>query len=495
MLINCQYPTIIRIPEFNKLITQGFTEIYYKSKCILRLNHKQVKLALSNSYISIPELQINQGYELNDLNNNKQNLPQYVKNVYQFHTVNGIITKIYSEDYLKIVKPNRSQYHRIFSISYEEITNYTIVNPLTGEFKEIFQLVDCCHCVLCQKKRRNRISSRAVLESINHQNPPLFVTLTYSQEHYNFDVKDVTNHTREIQLFNKRLRKALQPYQLTYKYIFVSEFGSKFGRLHYHALLFGLNEPELMELENNQTIYRKPDAPKQVYKLTNIISKAWNKGIIELEEAKDLSGKYVSKYIGKSSDGKQTKVLKSIKLGAKFLTQDKIEEIRQNTSKNSFYVLVNNNIEEIPLYSWIATKVYPSLARQLSQEFRELLFKTYKDLVYYDTNFYLYRRTTNSAYYKPFMEKYGKFIKLLGYDDLIPKADKTEHNHFTFVRLNQNINKLNTYNYDIDEVIRINDLRNEHIELSNIIDYDVDYNSYIENQYIAARQNAEKDCQ
>ena len=93
------------------------------------------------------------------------------------------------------------------------------------------------------------------------------------------------------------------------------------------------------------------------------------------------------------------------------------------------------------------------------------------------------------------MEKYGKFIKLLGYDDLIPKADKTEHNHFTFIRMCNNINKLNKYNYDIDEVIRINDLRNEHIELSNIIDYDVDYNSYIENQLIASRQNAEKDCQ
>ena len=77
MQINCQYPTIIRSPEFNKLITQGFTEIHYKNNCISRLNKKQVKLALSNSYISIPELQINQGYELNDLNKNKQNLPQY----------------------------------------------------------------------------------------------------------------------------------------------------------------------------------------------------------------------------------------------------------------------------------------------------------------------------------------------------------------------------------------------------------------------------------
>ena len=65
------------------------------------------------------------------------------------------------------------------------------------------------------------------------------------------------------------------------------------------------------------------------------------------------------------------------------------------------------------------------------------------------------------------MEKYGKFIKLLGYDDLIPKADKTEHNHFTFIRMNNNINKLNTYNYDIDEVIRINDLRNPIIFLDS----------------------------
>jgi len=362
-----------------------------------------------------------------------------------------------------------------------------MLNPQTGEFAQVFVLVDCCHCVLCQKKKRNRISSRVVLESLNYQYSPLFITLTYAQENYPVDYQDTNVHTTEIQKFNKRLRKALEPYGVRYKYFAVSEYGSVRGRLHYHLILFGLNTPKLTELVPCNFMQYDNKYLSEVYLITKLIYKSWNKGIIDVQEAKDVSGKYVSKYVGKSHSGKLTKSLKSIKLGNHVFTAQKIEEIRQNTSKNSFYCLIDNKVEEIPLYSWIQNQVYPSLSRQLSREFRTLLLSTYNNMCYYGLD--------QSQIYQEFKQKYYTFIQLLGFTDFPLNCCKSQLTEQMYKTIKQNINKLNTYDYDIEEITRINDLRNEHIMLSNIVEYDVDYNSYIENIRLNTQHQKEKDCQ
>lgn len=495
MKINCNYPTIIRNPEFNKKLTLGFTHIYNQDKLLTILTNREIRLALSDLYISIKELQINQGYALINTTNNPHHLPNTIKDIYLYTKENGITKKIYSENYYKYIKPYRSDYKRLYSISYEEVDNYTMLNPNTGEYAQVFTIVDCCHCVLCQKKKRNRLSSRVILESTNHINPPLFVTLTYAPEHYTIDTSDVKQHTIEIQKFNKRLRKALEQYNVKYKYFFVSEFGSQRQRLHYHAILFGLNTPELMQLVSNDFMQYDNKHLPQVHLITKLIYKAWNRGIVDVEEAQDVSGKYISKYVGKSQSGKLTKNLKSIKLGNHFLTTDKIQEIRNNTISNSFFVLINDKLEEIPLYSWISSQVYPSLCRQLDINYRKSLLSIHQDV-----NYYQFKDNADDNYFKqnivlPFYQEYGKFIELLELSDLKENVLSTAKNIHTFKRILENINTLKQYKYDVEQITEINQKRNEHIMLSNVTSYDVDYNSYIEEISIANRRSSERDCQ
>ena len=84
-------------------------------------------------------------------------------------------------------------------------------------------------CLITKKQEWTlRLELEAKLHDFNS-----FVTLTYS------DDNRPDNHSvskRELQLFNKRLRKSLE---YSYKYYAVGEYGEKNGREHYHLILFG----------------------------------------------------------------------------------------------------------------------------------------------------------------------------------------------------------------------------------------------------------------
>ena len=164
MKINCKYPTIIRNPEFNKLISTGYTQIYYDNNLLVELTKQQIKDALSDLYVKIEEIQINQDYTLNNSDNNPFDLPLTVTNVYTYsQTPTGHVVKKYSDDFLKYVKPYRDLYHRQYTISYIDSCKFVFVNPDTGDVQPVFNLVDCCHCLLCHKKKRSRLSSRVMV--------------------------------------------------------------------------------------------------------------------------------------------------------------------------------------------------------------------------------------------------------------------------------------------------------------------------------------------
>lgn len=94
----------------------------------------------------------------------------------------------------------------------------------------------CGRCLPCGMNRRRLWSARLMLESCLHESN-LFCTLTYSPE---FGPIHWSLNRRHVQLFLKRLRKAL-PYKI--RYFVVGEYGTKYERPHYHALIFGCKHP------------------------------------------------------------------------------------------------------------------------------------------------------------------------------------------------------------------------------------------------------------
>jgi len=105
----------------------------------------------------------------------------------------------------------------------------------------------------------------------------LFVTLTYSEE-----AMPIAGRLQkpDLQKFLKRLRKS---YPEPIKYFACGEYGEKFGRPHYHLIIFNMY-PQ--------------DEP--------IIKKAWDQGLIHIGSVTPHSARYVASYIQKKYYGDPT---------------------------------------------------------------------------------------------------------------------------------------------------------------------------------------------
>jgi len=90
----------------------------------------------------------------------------------------------------------------------------------------------CGRCPACRINRARDWTTRLILELERPGVRAFFLTLTYDNEHLpegrNLDPKHVRN-------WLKRFRK---PFPKEVRYFLVGEYGGKFGRPHYHVLLF-----------------------------------------------------------------------------------------------------------------------------------------------------------------------------------------------------------------------------------------------------------------
>lgn len=103
-----------------------------------------------------------------------------------------------------------------------------------------------------------------------------FLTLTYDAEHL---PSGGTLVPRDVQLFLKRLRKAISPVAL--RYFFVGEYGDDTQRPHYHAALFGVG---LNAVED--------------------VRRAWARGNIMLGDLTPQSAAYIAGYVTKKMTSK-----------------------------------------------------------------------------------------------------------------------------------------------------------------------------------------------
>lgn len=178
--------------------------------------------------------------------------------------------------------------------------------------------VCCGKCLECLQQKSIEWAFRILDECSQYENNA-FITLTYNDEHlfYSDDVARYAGvpsvNRREVQLFMKRFRKALSP--LKVRFFACGEYGRKFGRPHYHIIVFNWfpDDAVFFKMEEGQKLYRS----KFLERVWSVEKK--NEGKIEYESIGFSSvGKvtyktalYCAKYMNKFQSDKYKREQKS----------------------------------------------------------------------------------------------------------------------------------------------------------------------------------------
>jgi len=134
-----------------------------------------------------------------------------------------------------------------------------------------------------QKRKDNAVRStmvfrRLVKANLSKFDVPLFISLTYSE-----NITDVGQGYQDFKTFIRNIQYKYK--EISLRYIAVPEF-QKSGRLHFHALLWGLPTVELARTERS----------------TRLFAKCWGKGFVDLvaTDGDEKISSYLAKYMQKS---------------------------------------------------------------------------------------------------------------------------------------------------------------------------------------------------
>lgn len=182
-----------------------------------------------------------------------------------------------------------------------------------------FDTIPCGRCIGCRLQRRKQWSDRAVLELPYHKSN-LFITLTYNNDNIpisegiDYDgtyVKSFTLVKKDLQDFWKNLRYRFP----NIRYLACGEYGSNTWRPHYHAIVFGLDLPDLVPFKKNEL--------GDFLYTSETLEKIWKKGYCLVGEATHESIGYVAGYVTKKKYGQEAKLYESLNICPEFLTMSR----------------------------------------------------------------------------------------------------------------------------------------------------------------------------
>lgn len=138
--------------------------------------------------------------------------------------------------------------------------------------------VPCGRCPACRRRKQNEWAFRCMQEA-KHSNKTAFITLTYDDDHLPIsDLGQPTLCKHHLQKYFKDLRYWLGDF----RYYACGEYGDKFGRPHYHALVFYNGDKSFEDFES-------------------IITSRWIYGISDFQQGvTPANAKYCCKYSMKS---------------------------------------------------------------------------------------------------------------------------------------------------------------------------------------------------
>lgn len=234
--------------------------------------------------------------------------PNYMWPVPDTKTING--KQAYH--FVKWSKYSRPGYPTQAHINYDFVFGD---RPLSQVRKELVP-VPCGKCLGCRLDYARQWADRCLLELQYHKDA-WFVTLTYNDEHVPISLYGdpytgeahpcLTLDRRDVQLFLKRLRKAIEPTKI--RYFGCAEYGPNTWRPHYHLIIFGLSLDDLA--------LKRQDIDGKVSAYTSqTLSAAWSKrpfgnksdildpiGDVECSDVTWSACNYVARYIVKKQLG------------------------------------------------------------------------------------------------------------------------------------------------------------------------------------------------
>lgn len=143
----------------------------------------------------------------------------------------------------------------------------------------------CGKCSECRSKRASEWALRCAHE-IAQNDENCFLTLTYDDE----NLPSPLIVKEYFQNFMKKLRKHCKS---KVKYIVSHEYGSKTGRPHHHAIIFGFNP-------SSQTFLKTAPSGEPLF-TSPIIEKLWKHGFHSIGTANERTAYYIASYALKSS--------------------------------------------------------------------------------------------------------------------------------------------------------------------------------------------------
>lgn len=164
----------------------------------------------------------------------------------------------------------------------------SLVYSITKAFDDTVVERPCGHCIECRIQDASDKTVRMVHESKSHE-VNTYVTLTYRDK--DLPENGHLDH-RDFQLFMKRLRK-LTPFR--FKFYMCGEYGEKFDRPHYHAILFGCDF-------NDRVFYKKNRNGDNLY-TSKLLDDTWLKGDCTVGDVTPQSCRYVAGYVTKKITG------------------------------------------------------------------------------------------------------------------------------------------------------------------------------------------------
>ena len=158
--------------------------------------------------------------------------------------------------------------------------------------------VPCGKCVGCRSDNAKMWSIRAIKEFHMH-NDNSFITLTYDDNSSLVDSDPLclcSLRYKHFQDFMKRLRKTTGA---KIRYLVCGEYGTKNGRAHFHAILFGFRFPDCVLHHIDEKGIR--------HYTSDILTKCWSKdgfpiGFTDLSDVTEGACNYVSGYVLKKLD-------------------------------------------------------------------------------------------------------------------------------------------------------------------------------------------------
>lgn len=232
--------------------------------------------------------------------------------------------------------------------------------------------IPCGQCIGCRLEYSRQWAVRAYHESTLHEES-CFLRLSYRNE----DLPTVTSIStgrqigtlskRDFQLFMKRLRRKIEPKEV--RFFACGEYGDRFSRPHYHALLFGHNfdDKEIYRVgfknRNRKSNRRTNEA--DLFK-SQELEDIWGKGYCTIGEVTLESAAYVARYTMKKIKGKESDAYYDGRLPEFALMSRRpglgnewFNKYMTDLYPKDFFTINGKKMKPVAYYDYLYKKVYP----------------------------------------------------------------------------------------------------------------------------------------